>query len=222
MEVEKRRIIITGVSRGLGLAMMKGFQALGHAVAGCSSSAEPVIDGDYRVDRVNVADDEAVAAWAETLASDWGAVDLLINNAAIMNRPVPLWEISASEFDQLTAININGVANCIRHFLPAMIQQGSGVVVNFSSGWGRSTSASVAPYCASKYAIEGLSQALAQEVPRGLSVVALNPGIIHTDMLETCWGDGAANFPTADQWKDQAIPMLLGLDASDNGQSLSV
>ena len=72
----------------------------------------------------------------------------------------------------------------------------SGVIVNFSSGWGRSTDAEVAPYCATKWAIEGLTQAFAQELPSGMAAVALNPGIINTDMLQSCFGGSASGYPS--------------------------
>jgi NAD(P)-dependent dehydrogenase (short-subunit alcohol dehydrogenase family) len=102
-----------------------------------------------------------------------------------------------------------------------MIQAGRGVIVNFSSGWGRSTDAEVAPYCATKWAIEGLTQALAQELPPGLAAVSLNPGIINTDMLQSCFAGGANNFPTADEWAKTAVPFLLKINASNNGEQLS-
>lgn len=65
----------------------------------------------------------------------------------------------------------SGVMHVVRAFLPAMIERRRGVVVNFSSGWGTSTSPYVASYCASKHAIEGLTGALAQELPEGLAAV---------------------------------------------------
>jgi NAD(P)-dependent dehydrogenase (short-subunit alcohol dehydrogenase family) len=145
----------------------------------------------------------------------------LLNNAAMINANAPLWEVSDSEFSQLVDINIKGVASMIRHFVPTMIQKGSGVVVNFSSYWGRSTSPEVAPYCASKWAMEGLSQSLAQELPDGLASIALNPGIINTDMLQSCFGEGASAYPTAQQWAINAVPFLANLNASDNGHSLT-
>ena len=98
----------------------------------------------------------------------------------------------------------------------------SGVIVNMSSGWGRSTSPEVAPYCASKYAIEGLTSALAQELPAGMAAVSLNPGVIDTDMLRTAWAEGAASYPKAEEWAKRAAPFLLKLDASDNGGVLTV
>jgi NAD(P)-dependent dehydrogenase (short-subunit alcohol dehydrogenase family) len=110
----------------------------------------------------------------------------------------------------------------IRHFLPAMLEQGRGEVVNFSSGWGRSTAPEVAPYCATKWGIEGLTQALAAELPRGLAAVPVNPGIIHTDMLESCFGPDAASFPEPADWARRAAPFLLSLGPKDNGRPCSV
>jgi NAD(P)-dependent dehydrogenase (short-subunit alcohol dehydrogenase family) len=103
-----------------------------------------------------------------------------------------------------------------------MVARKEGVIVNFSSGWGRSTSPEVAPYCASKYAIEGLTKALAQELPEGMAAVPLNPGVIDTDMLRQAWNDGAASYPKAEAWAKVAAPFILGLGAKDNGRSVSV
>jgi NAD(P)-dependent dehydrogenase (short-subunit alcohol dehydrogenase family) len=102
-----------------------------------------------------------------------------------------------------------------------MVERASGVIVNFSSGWGRSTDAEVAPYCATKYAIEGLTLALAQELPEGMAAVPLNPGIINTDMLQSAWGKGASAYPSPEKWAEKAVHFLLKLSAKDNGKSLS-
>jgi NAD(P)-dependent dehydrogenase (short-subunit alcohol dehydrogenase family) len=103
-----------------------------------------------------------------------------------------------------------------------MIKAGRGVIVNLSSGWGRSVSPEVAPYCASKFAVEGMTRALAAELPDGLAAIPLNPGVINTDMLQSCWGDDAAQYPSPKEWAERAVPFLLGLNRKDNGQSLSV
>ncbi len=221
-------IVITGATRGLGRALVHGFQAAGERVYGCGRSAEQItqlnasgnLPNAFRT--VDISNMAAVQAWADTLL-DWvGPPDLLINNAALMNNPAPLWQVPTEEFDRLIDVNIKGVANVIRAFVPAMIEHGSGVIVNLSSGWGRSTSPEVAPYCASKYAIEGLTLAMAQELPRGFAAVALNPGVINTEMLRQCWGDGAEHFPTPEAWAYRAVPFLRKLSARDNGRSLSV
>ncbi|MEO0410037.1 MAG: SDR family oxidoreductase, partial [Cyanobacteria bacterium P01_A01_bin.135] len=87
---------------------------------------------------------------------------------------------------------------------------------------GRSTSPEVAPYCASKWGIEGLTRSLAQELPSGLAAVALNPGIIHTDILEQCFGAASSSYDTVADWRLRAVPYLLSLGPRHNGQALSV
>ena len=217
-----RRIVITGVSRGLGRALADAFVADGHAVAGCARSAGPVRDGPPRVDRVDVGDAGTVRAWADELLAGFGVPDLLINNAALVNEPVPLWEIPPEDFAELMRVNVVGTHHVVAAFVPAMIEAGTGVVVNLSSGWGRSVSANVAPYCASKWAIEGLTRALAEELPAGLAAVPLNPGIIDTDMLRTTWGEGAGGFEDAEAWARRAAPYVLGLGPADNGRPATV
>jgi NAD(P)-dependent dehydrogenase (short-subunit alcohol dehydrogenase family) len=223
-----RTVLITGVSRGLGRAMAEEFIRGGHAVFGCGRSPRAieelgkVFGKRHSFEVVDVASDEQVRAWAERLLKSHGPPDLLLNNAAIINKNAPLWKVRADEFDRVIDVNIKGVANAIRHFVPVMIEKGRGVIVNFSSGWGRSTDAEVAPYCATKWAIEGLTQALAQELPAGMAAIPVNPGIINTDMLQSCFGGSASSYPTADQWAKRAVPFLLGLGPKHNGQPLTV
>ncbi|NEQ96864.1 MAG: SDR family oxidoreductase [Cyanothece sp. SIO2G6] len=137
-------------------------------------------------------------------------------------KPAPLWEVPAKECQAVVDVNLNGTINIIRHFVPPMIQKRAGIIVNFSSAWGRSTSPDVAPYCATKWAVEGLTQSLSQELPQGMAAVALNPGIIHTEMLETCFGESAAAYTPLQQWVQSAVPYILNLGARDNGRQLTV
>jgi NAD(P)-dependent dehydrogenase (short-subunit alcohol dehydrogenase family) len=208
--------------------MTQRFIESGHTVIGCGRSAELVdqltrmFPSPHRFDVVDVSDDLSVSDWASTVLKSGMTPDLLINNAAVMNRTAPLWQIGGAEFRQIIDVNIVGTANVIRHFVPAMIEQGRGIIVNFSSGWGRSTAPEVAPYCATKYAIEGLSKALAQELPPGMAAVALNPGIINTEMLRMCWSDGANAYPSPEEWSRAAAPFLLGIAPRDNGRSLDI
>lgn len=221
-------VIITGATRGLGRALVPQFVAAGNTVVGCGRSGSHVAElaklfpAPHRFDLIDVTDATAVHGWATAVVSQFGPPDLLVNNAAVMNTPAPLWEVPADEFDRLIDVNVKGVANVIRGFVPAMVTRKTGVIVNLSSGWGRSTSPQVAPYCASKYAIEGLTKALAQELPAGMAAVPFNPGVIDTDMLRQAWSDGAGAYPKADEWAKRAAPFLLALGAKDNGKSASV
>lgn len=223
-----KTIVITGATRGLGRALVAEFAAAGHTVIGCGRNPAHVqklcsqFPRPHHFTVVDVADAAAVEAWARQVLQEYSPPDLLINNAALMNTPAPLWENPVEEFSAVVDVNIKGVFHIIRAFVPAMVQRKRGVIVNLSSGWGRSTSPEVAPYCATKYAIEGLTLALAQELPAGMAAIPLNPGIIDTDMLRQAWADGASRFPKPEQWAQKAAPFLLALGAQDNGRSLTV
>lgn len=224
----KRIIVLTGATRGLGRALIPHFVAAGHTVIGCGRSRDAIRElaesfGEpHRFSELDVCDQSLVYHWSTETTHRFGPPDLLINNAAVMNHPAPLWDISSGEFDRIIDVNVKGVANVIRAFVPHMVARKQGVIVNLSSGWGRSTSAGVAPYCASKYAIEGLTLALAQDLPPGMAAVPLNPGVIDTDMLRQCWADGASAYPSADEWATKAAPYILGLGPKLNGKSLTV
>lgn len=224
----RKTIFVTGCTRGLGRALTGYFIKKGARVVGCGRSAEALremeaeFDSDHGFAEVDVSDDGEVQDFAQWALAEFDPPDLLINNAAIIAPNAPLWEVAPADIARVVDVNIRGTINVIRHFTPAMIARGRGVIVNFSSGWGRTTSPEVATYCASKWAIEGLTRALAQELPRGLAAVALNPGIIDTEMLRSCFGEGAAAYPDPDAWVRRAGPFLLKLTAKDNGRSVDV
>ena len=222
------KIVISGVTRGLGRALAEEFIRLGHTVAGCGRGAEGIIDlrfaygAPHSFDVADVADPVKVGIWAAKVLGFGEAPDLLINNAAIMNRPAPLWQVPPEEAKRLIDINVTGTINVIREFVPPMVAARKGVIINLSSGWGRSVAPEVAPYCASKWAIEGLTKALAEELPEGMAAIPLNPGVIDTDMLRIAWADGASAHRKADAWAKVAAPYILKLGPAENGQSVTV
>jgi NAD(P)-dependent dehydrogenase (short-subunit alcohol dehydrogenase family) len=223
----KKIILITGATRGLGRAMVDEFVRHGHTVLGCARSRQGIeqlgrqFGSPHDFSVVDVASDNEVKAWAGRLLDSYGPPELVLNNAGVINRNARLWDVPESEFSQVIDVNVKGIANVIRHFVPAMVKRKRGVIVNFSSGWGRSTDAEVAPYCATKWAVEGLTQAFAQELPSGMAAVALNPGIINTDMLQSCFGGSASGYPSPAEWAKRAVPFLLNLGPGDNGKQLT-
>lgn len=223
-----KTVVITGVTKGLGRALAEYFVKEGWLLCGCGRNLKEVqnLSSQFRpphaISRVDVSDELSVRRWAASWLESHAPPDLLINNAAVIARVAPLWELGASEADAVVDVNIRGVVHVLRHFLPAMVRRGEGIIANISSGWGRSTSPGVALYCASKWAIEGLTEALAQELPKGLAAVSVNPGIINTDMLHTAFGEAASGYPSAEQWIKTAGPFFRDLRSSDNGKKLTV
>ncbi len=219
-------IALTGATRGLGRALVREFAAGGHTVFGCGRSESAVNEltqthgAPHSFRAVDITHEADVAAWAsEVLAS--ATPDFVVNNAALINQSAPLWDVPAEEFEAVVATNLVGTASVIRHFAPALIARGTGLIVNLSSGWGRSTSPNVAPYCATKWGVEGLTQALSQELPRGVAAIALSPGVVHTEMLESC-NPRAAEYEEPETWARRAAPYLLGLTTANNGEALTV
>jgi len=221
-------IVITGATKGLGRALTEQYIRLGHIVIGCGRNFNSIEfmsnsypeNSDFQV--VDISDYNQVHSWAKDVLSRYGSPDFLVNNAGIINKNAALWNVPEKEFSEVININIKGVHNMIKEFVPHMIKVGKGIVVNFSSGWGRSTSPNVAPYCSSKWAIEGLSKSLAQELPESMVSVALNPGVIDTDMLRSCWSENAGVYEKPDRWAKRAAPFILNINQKDNGVSLTI
>ena len=227
-----KHVVITGASKGLGRAMVGEFIAAGLTVSACARSQSAMQElrsefaEQHHFDVVDLTQPAEIAAWCRSVVESSGAPQLLINNASVINRNAPLWEVPDNEFLSLTDTNINAVFLMIKNLLPAMLEAGEGIIVNLSSGWGRSVSADVAPYCASKWAIEGMTKALAEELPqsskgKGFAAVPLNPGIINTDMLQSCFGESASAYGDATAWARTAVPFILEIDSAHNGRSLS-
>lgn len=224
---EKKLLVITGVTKGVGRALVSEFANQGWTIAGCGRSVKEIqqlqneFGPGHLFSVVDITDDASVAKWAKEVSLKMGSPAILINNAALINEPNVLWKISPSEFSDIMTTNVIGSVNVLRHFTPLMIQRGKGLIVNISSGFGVSGEAMFSPYCASKFAIEGLTQSLAHELPQGLTVVALAPGVINTDMLKKALPDLANQYPTADQRAKILVPFILNIKPSDSGKHLS-
>ena len=222
-------IVITGATGGLGLALSEYFIKASHIVIGCGRNQSKIaeLNSKFAAESakfyaVDISSDKAVKEWASQVLVEYGSPDFLLNNAGVTNERNNLWNISAEQFDKVIDINIKGTVNCIRHFVPDMVKSKKGIIVNFTSTWGKSVSGEVAPYCCSKWGLEGLSKAMAMELPAPLACIPLNPGVIYTDMLQTVFGDSAQLYAKPEQWVNQAGPLILNLDRRVNGKSIDV
>ena len=227
MQLQMNKLVcISGCSRGLGRALAIEFSTRGWQVAGGARNAESLdqlrqtLCTDNHLQCVDVTSPGQVDSFSRNVIEKLGCPDLLVNNAGIINANAKLKDVSPEEFAQVLSTNLGGTHNMIRAFLPFMEEEGKGIIVNFSSYWGKSTAPEVGPYCASKWGVEGLTRSLAQELPSGLSAVALNPGIIDTDMLRSCFGEQAASYEPPATWAKKAADCLTGLGVSDNGSTV--
>lgn len=228
MKNDPRIIVLTGCTRGLGRVLATRFTKMGHRVHGCGRSTQDIASlaqelGDKAtLSAVDVADARAVADWAARTLAEAGPPDLLINNAAVINENTPLWKISPEEFSRIVDINLKGIHHVLHAFLPAMLPREKGILINISSGYGRIGASGVAPYCCTKFGVEGLTQSLAEELPGDMAAIPLSPGIINTAMLRTTFGANATHYETPETWVERAAPYILSLGREHNGQSLRI
>lgn len=223
-----KSVIITGVTQGLGRAMVDRFHELGWNIYGCGRSKDKIEElkkqyskiHDFQV--IDVSDSQQVNNWANYILNTHTAPDMIINNASIVNQNAQLWKITAQEFENVMNVNVNGVVNVIRAFVPAMVARKEGIIINMSSSWGREGEAELAPYCASKFAIEGITKSMALELPHGMAVVALDPGgSISTPMPKSCAPQYINESPTPETWSHKAIEYILNITIDKNGDSLT-
>ncbi|NNJ25400.1 SDR family oxidoreductase [Alienimonas chondri] len=234
---DPKLIALTGCTRGIGRALAERFAAEGHVICGCGRSEErlnelrAVLRPPHRFARVDVTREDQVDRWSDAVFQEAGVPDLLIHNAGLINDVAPLWKVSAARCNAVLAVSVGAGASLARHFLPRMIDASrtdsrNRTVVMFSSGWGRSASAGVAPYNAAKFGVEGMTKALAQDLegvaPGRFCAVPFSPGVVETDMTRGNWGEEAESFADPADFAERAVPFLLGLTPEQTGESVTV
>ena len=199
-----KSVVVTGVSEGLGRALALEFLKHGVKVIGCARNCEKLTilkHSNLILNNVDVSDSNAMADWANSIINDHGSPDMLIQSAGIINAPSPIESINLKTIHTIMDINFMGVVHGIKFFLPSMKANTQGIIINISSSWGKEAQANLAPYCASKFAIEGLVDAVSKELPEFVKIYALDPGDgIQTQMLHKCLPAYYPKAPTAENW----------------------
>lgn len=178
--------LITGISRGLGLALAQAALARGDTVIGTVRGAPPALDqgkGTLHVLTLDMSDPAAVAPAVEQAFALAPRIDVIVNNAGY-GLLGAIEQANDADVARLFDVDLFSPFRLIRAALPRLRAQGSGHIVNITSIAGRAPGAGSGLYAAAKYALEGLSAALAQEVaPLGIHVTAVAPGGFRTDFL---------------------------------------
>jgi NAD(P)-dependent dehydrogenase (short-subunit alcohol dehydrogenase family) len=178
--------VVTGANSGIGRATAIHFAAKGFSVVGTvrdrgRATKLGAMAADRGVDvelvELDVADDESVRRGFEQIVDHTGGVDVLVNNAGVGGNGV-VEETRPSDYLDVMNINLCGAVRCTQAVLPGMRERRSGAIVNISSVAGRVGALAQSPYVASKWALEGISEGMAQELaPFGIRVVIVEPGI---------------------------------------------
>jgi len=187
MTASTKTFLITGVSSGLGRAFASAALRAGHVVIGtvrntqAASAHEALAPGRAHALVLDVTDFDAVAAQVPDAERRFGAVDVLVNSAGYGQEGV-VEESSIDDLRRQFDANVFGAVAMIKAVLPGMRERGSGRIINVTSMGGFITMPGIAYYCGSKFALEGISEALGKEVKSfGVHVTALAPGQFRTD-----------------------------------------
>jgi NAD(P)-dependent dehydrogenase (short-subunit alcohol dehydrogenase family) len=194
--LEGKTAIVTGASRGLGLAIAKGFAGAGAKVAVSSRHADQAeaaaqeITEVYGHPAIGIAADASVAEDVDRLVErtveELGPLDILMTNAGIINRPRQnVWEINEDTWDSILSINLKGTFLCCRRAMQEMIPRRSGKIICMASIMSVIAQAGHSPYIASKGGISQFVKALALEAaPYNINVNAIGPTYVKSDLIE--------------------------------------
>ena len=186
--------IVTGAAKGIGKAIALKLASLGaNIVLNYRSSEEKAIETENEIkalgvevlrvkgDISNISDVENLI---NTAKENFGKIDIMVNNAGITKDTLIL-RMKEEDFDSVINVNLKGVFNCLKTITPVMVKQREGKIINLSSVVGLSGNAGQVNYAASKAGVIGMTKSLAKEVgARGITVNAVAPGFIETDMTE--------------------------------------
>jgi NAD(P)-dependent dehydrogenase (short-subunit alcohol dehydrogenase family) len=196
-------VLITGTSKGIGLEAALAFGRAGykvHATMRNPSQSPELAETTAReklpitVSTMDVDSDQSVSQAIAAIQKDHGPIDVLVNNAGV-ERAGSVEELPLADFRAVMETNYFGALRCIQALAPHMRRRQSGCIINVTSVAGRISSAPLAPYTSSKWALEALSEALAGEMKTfNVRVAIVEPGIIDTAMARRI-GDQAAESP---------------------------
>lgn len=203
--------IVTGAGRGIGRAAALALAQAGAAVVLASRSADELysladeikqLDGRALAIPTDVSDMAQVDYLLVLTLRAFGRIDILVNNAALVQPIGRVWETSPLAWQKLIAVNVIGPYLCARVVLPHMLDRGSGRIINISSALADRSLEGLSAYTVSKAALERLSSTLATEVQnRGIVVTTLRPGGVDTSMQADIRRTPAHFFPKVGRWE---------------------
>ena len=223
MNLKGKTAVITGGTKGLGKALALRFAEQGAHVALCGRSQDLLKRTQLELsafgvrtlaEQCDISDADQVQRFAERVLEEFSDVDVLVNNAALLGSRVPIAEYSAPRWEQVIQVNVNGLFYVTKAFLPSMIHRRSGSIINVASSVGRHGRAGWGAYAVSKFAMEGFTQTLAQEMQTyGIRVNSVNPGAMATEMRHAAYPEeNPATLPSPSSATD--VFVYLASDAS--------
>jgi Dehydrogenases with different specificities (related to short-chain alcohol dehydrogenases) len=192
MKLKDKVAMITGGARGIGKAIALAYAREGARVAICARTESEINDTVQEIQKLkaegkgwtcDVSVEDSVKDFVGDVIKEFGRIDVLVNNAGVMTRPVPITELEVKKWDYTIAVNLRGPFLVTKCVLPAMIKQKSGSIINVSSMIGRGAYANFIAYATSKWGVEGFTQTLAAEArSSNIRVNSVEPGYVATKL----------------------------------------
>lgn len=201
--LEGKVAFVSGASRGIGAACAERFAAAGMRLVLCSRSAPVLPESEAVLSRqVDVRSEEEIEALAKEAESRFGAIDLWVNNAGVLEPIRPVRDVSVNEFRNHIDINLTGVFIGSRCYVQHLRRLGrGGVLINLSSGAAWSAYSGWGAYCAGKAAVERLTEVIqVEEASIGLRAYSVAPGVVDTAMQELIRSSSADDFPALERF----------------------
>ena len=205
-DLDGRVAVVTGGARGIGLGCCHALGAAGASVviADIDADQAEVSAKELPGPAVAVAHDvrsgTSAAALRDATLAAFGRVDIVVNNAGVGPNPMPVQELSEAEYDRVMDTNARGTFLTSRAFIPDLVAQKSGRIINVSSIVGQRGFGMVLPYVASKFAVRGMTHTMAFELaPHNVTVNAICPGIVVTDLHSKVVGSFATLQDTTEE-----------------------
>jgi NAD(P)-dependent dehydrogenase (short-subunit alcohol dehydrogenase family) len=226
----KRVAIVTGGGRGIGKAIAQGFAREGARVVVTARTAgeiadvahEIVLAGGEAIGVVcDVSDESNVQQMVDEAISQWGRIDILVNNAATNLPNIDVVDMDPDAWRRVVDVNLTGPFLCARAVLPKMIEQGSGSIVNISSIGGRHGSKGRGPYRAAKAGLINLTETLAAEnFSHGVRVNCVCPGGVETEMLRVIGASLDRQLMTPDEMANVVLYLASDDSSAVTGTSI--
>lgn len=192
MKLKDKVAMITGGARGIGKAIALAYAREGARLAICARTESEINDTVQEIQKLkaegkgwtcDVSVEDSVKDFVGDVIKEFGRIDVLVNNAGVMTRPVPITELEVKKWDYTIAVNLRGPFLVTKSVLPAMIKQKSGSIINVSSMIGRGAYANFIAYATSKWGVEGFTQTLAAEArSSNIRVNSVEPGYVATKL----------------------------------------
>jgi NAD(P)-dependent dehydrogenase (short-subunit alcohol dehydrogenase family) len=192
MKLKDKVTLITGGGRGIGKAVALAYAREGAKVAICARTASEIdqtvgeiraLNADCGGWTCDVSLEESVRQLIANVKQEFGRIDVVVNNAGVMTRPVPITELEVKKWDYTIAVNLRGSFLVAQAVMPIMMKQKSGAIINVSSVIGRGAYANFSAYATSKWGLEGFTQTLAAEVrSSNIRANSVDPGYVATKL----------------------------------------